>query len=184
MKKLKFQLIYLGILIIFIFCGTSRDTVNAYSKDSPASIEKLYMEIGYKTVEEAVHDFETYYKEDVKLPLMIPSIPFTHQFGRFSEDKVYHINDSLEVEYLNEKSGDNFYKINIRSLKNKIDFKNSKNQKEYTLQNGEKAVYVNSVHHNFLVLEKGKWQYIFGVNKKISNKITPETLVQIANSIH
>jgi hypothetical protein len=36
---------------------------------------------------------------------------------------------------------------------------------------------------NLLVFEKGNLQYRFSIDKKISEKITPEILVQIANSI-
>lgn len=36
---------------------------------------------------------------------------------------------------------------------------------------------------NFLVFEKDNWQYMLGIDKKILDKVTPEALVDIANSI-
>ena len=39
------------------------------------------------------------------------------------------------------------------------------------------------VGFNLLVFERGDWQYMFSIDKDVSNKVTPEILVQIANSI-
>ncbi|WP_251401586.1 hypothetical protein [Ureibacillus chungkukjangi] len=36
---------------------------------------------------------------------------------------------------------------------------------------------------NHLVFERGSWQYMLSVDKGVSDKVTPEILVQIANSI-
>jgi len=35
---------------------------------------------------------------------------------------------------------------------------------------------------NFLVFEKDNLQYMLGIDKEVSNKVTPEILVKIANS--
>lgn len=53
----------------------------------------------------------------------------------------------------------------------------------YTLQNGQKAIYMDKKIMNFLVFEKDNWQYMLRIDKKVSNKVTPEVLVDIANSI-
>ncbi|MFJ7972320.1 hypothetical protein [Psychrobacillus sp. NPDC096389] len=37
---------------------------------------------------------------------------------------------------------------------------------------------------NVLVFEKDEWQYMLSINKKVSDKVTPEHLVDIANSIN
>ncbi|UAT32937.1 hypothetical protein K7T73_20040 (plasmid) [Bacillus badius] len=78
-------------------------------------------------------EFEDHFKNDVKLPFKMPSIPFTHMFGRFWEDKEYNINDSLEIEFINEKSPINHYKIDIRPLKNKVVSTNRSHQTVYTV---------------------------------------------------
>ncbi|MCM3389862.1 hypothetical protein M3649_17215 [Ureibacillus chungkukjangi] len=44
------------------------------------SYEKIYPEIGYMTVEEAVKEFEQHFNQVLKLPLRVPPISFTHQF--------------------------------------------------------------------------------------------------------
>ncbi|MBO0602229.1 carbon monoxide dehydrogenase [Sporosarcina sp. E16_3] len=171
----------LGLLSILI-CGFIYGTVNANPNDTPPSIEEMYAEVGYKSVKEAVKEFENHFKKDVKLPKINPSIPFTHQFGRFYEDKEYNINDSLEIKFVNEKAVENHYKINIRPLKNKLIFKDKGNQEAYTLKNGQKAIYVEHQLFNFFVFENGNWQYMLGIDKRVS-KVTPDTLFEIANSI-
>lgn len=36
---------------------------------------------------------------------------------------------------------------------------------------------------NLLVFESDNWQYMFSIDADVSHKVTPEILVQIANSI-
>lgn len=63
-------------------------------------------------------------------------------------------------------------------------FKNKGTQQVHTLQNGQKAIYyMDGQLFSFLVFEKDNWQYMLGIDKKVSNKVTPEVLVDIANSI-
>ncbi|WP_225986006.1 carbon monoxide dehydrogenase [Psychrobacillus glaciei] len=137
--------------------------------------------IGYISVKDAVREFENHFKKDVTLPKIKPAILFTNQFGRFYEDREYNINDLLKIKFVNEKAVENNYKIDIRPLKNKIIFKDRENQKAYTLKNGEKAIYFEHQLFNFLVFENNNWQYMFGIDKRLS-KVTPG-LVEIANSI-
>lgn len=116
------------------------------------------------------------------MPLRLPPIPFTHYFGRFN-DLDGEINDSLDIEFISEKSPDNHYKIDIRHLKNKITIRDKGNQQIYKLKNGQKAIFIVERNSNILVFEKGNWQYMLGINNRIANKVTPEILVEIANSI-
>jgi hypothetical protein len=53
----------------------------------------------------------------------------------------------------------------------------------YILQNGQKAIYMVYLLFNFFVFEKNNWQYMLGIDNRLSNKMTPEMLVEIANSI-
>lgn len=167
----------LGLFSILIY-----GTVNANPNDTPPSFEEMYTEIGYKSVKEAVKEFENHFKQEVKLPKIKPSIPFTHQFGRFYEDKEYNLNDSLEIKFVNGQSAENHYKITIHPLKNKIPFKDRGKQKIYTLKNGQEAIYIEHQLFNFFVFENGNWQYILGIDKRVT-KVTPDTFVEIANSI-
>ncbi|MGB3261020.1 carbon monoxide dehydrogenase [Paenisporosarcina sp.] len=177
--------------VIFLLLLFSLSTALFTTRERPTkanlndtSLAEDYAQFGYISVEEAVKEFENHFKQDVKLPKIKPSIPFTHQFGRFHEDKEYDINDLLEIKFVNEKAEENIYKIDIRPLENKITIKDRSNQKVYTLKNGQKAIYFEHQLFNFFVFEIGNWQYMLGIDKRVS-KVTPEpdTLVEIANSI-
>ncbi|MCQ6276375.1 hypothetical protein JMM81_15780 [Bacillus sp. V3B] len=126
--------------------------------------------------------FENHFKKDVKLPFKVPSIPFTHYFGRFN-DLEGNLNDSLDIEFINEKSSEYHYKLDIRQLKYKINFKNEKNHTTYTLENGQKVIYFEHQYFNFFVFEHDNWQYILSVSKRVLDTVTPETFIEIANSI-
>lgn len=178
LRKVYFMISFICMAVFL----SAYDNVDANPQETPPSIEEKFTEVGYKTVNEAVKEFENHFKQDVKLPKIMPSIAFSHQFGRFFEDK-YDINDFLSIHFVNEKLPENNYKIDIRPLKNKLIFKDKGNQKMYALQNGEKAIYMNAPIMNVLVFEKDNWQYMLGIDKKISNKVTPEILVKIADSI-
>ncbi|MGG0657245.1 carbon monoxide dehydrogenase [Rummeliibacillus pycnus] len=174
------------ILFLLVIFGVKIGTVSANTKDSPPpSIEETFSEAGFKTVEESVEEFENYFECDVELPRMTPSISFTHRFGRFYEDKQYNMNHSLAIRFVNKDIRENIYKIDIRPLKNKINFKDklNLNGKEFTLQDGSKAIYFESHQFNFLVFEKNDLQYLLGIYRKVPNTVTPESLVKIANSI-
>ncbi|MBB6447243.1 hypothetical protein [Bacillus benzoevorans] len=172
------------LLLIFsiLICGIDTDKVCANENDKPPSYEEFFPEIGYKTAEEAIKEFEQHFKQDLKLPLRIPPIAFTHYFGRFN-NLDGDTNDSLDLAFINEKSPENHYKIDIRYLKNKITIRDKGNQKIYTLKNGQKAIFIIERNSNILVFEKDHWQYMLGIDKRIANKVTPEILVEIANSI-
>ncbi|MEK5422941.1 carbon monoxide dehydrogenase [Viridibacillus sp. FSL R5-0477] len=174
-KNVPFLLVLFGILI----CGLNYGTANANPIDTPPSFEEKFTEVGYKSVEESVNEFANHLKVDVKLPTIMPPITFTHKFGRFYRDKKYSMNDSLEIIYVNKDIRNNIYKIDIRPLKNKINFKG----KEYALKDGSKGIYFEHLYLNFLVFEKNNLQYILGIHKNVSNIEIPETLVRIANSI-
>lgn len=157
---------------------------SANRNDRPLTPEECYIKMGYKSVEEAVKDFENHFGEDVKLPTKKPSIPFDLQYGKFYEDKAYNTNDYLDIQFMHKKLLGNHFTINIRPLKKKIVFKEKQGQKLYTLKNGQKALYFeHRFASNFLVFESVQWQYMFGIDKRVSDKVTPEKLVEIANSI-
>jgi hypothetical protein len=182
MKKISVIFLLLLLSLSTVLFITWERPTKANPNDKPPSLEEGYAQVGYISVEEAVKEFENHFKQDVKLPKIKPFIPFTHQFGRFYEDKENNINDLLEIKFVNEKTDENNYKIDIRPLDNKIIIKDRDNQKAYTLKNGQKAIYFEHQLFNFFVFENGNWQYMLGMDKRIS-KVTPDKLVEIANSI-
>ncbi len=157
-------------------------TVFANSNDKPQPLEQIYPEIGYTTVEEAVNEVEKHFNQDLKLPLRIPPIEFTHHFGRFS-DLEGKINDSFEVEFVSDKSPENHYKIDVRPVNHKIPIRDKYVLCRYKLKNDIQATYMIISGFNVLVFERDNWQYMLSIDKRVSDKVTPEVLVEIANSI-
>ncbi|GAB0169437.1 carbon monoxide dehydrogenase [Lysinibacillus sp. CTST325] len=170
--------------IIFLF--SANEWVTANFQTSPPSFEEKFAEGGYKSAEESVKEFENRCKCKVKLPQITPPISFTHQFGKFYEDKKFNMNDALSIMFVNNEIKENIYKIEIRSIENKINFKDKLNfkGKEFTLQDGTKAIYFEDQLFNFFVFEKNNLQYLLGIYKETTNTDTPHTLVKIANSIN
>ncbi|MDT8861157.1 hypothetical protein N0O92_13020 [Alkalihalobacillus sp. MEB130] len=174
--------IVLLVCSFFIFGITSK-FVAANTNHEGRPYEEIYPEIGYITVEEAVKEFEHHFKQDLKLPLRLPPLSFTHHFGRFS-DAEGDINDSLELEFINEKSPENHYVVFVRPIEHKIPIKNKRVMKRFTLKNGSEAKFINvSDSIEALVFERDHWQYMLSIPKRVSDKVTPNMLVDIANSI-
>ncbi|GAM12393.1 hypothetical protein [Mesobacillus selenatarsenatis] len=173
MHKKFFHLFILSIILFWIHSGTA----NA-SNDKPRPLEEIYPEIGYKTVEESVKEFEHHFNQDLKLPLRVPPIDFTHHFGRFN-DLEGEINDSLEIELISDMSAEHHYKINVRPAKYKIPLK-AKNV--FKLKNGNDAIYTDVSGFNLLVFERDGWQYILSIDKRVSNRVPTDVFVEIANS--
>jgi len=138
-----------------------------------------YSEGGYKSLDSAVHAFEKYYKTEVKLPTIPSTISFTHKFGKFYVDSEYNLNTTLNLIFVNEHIKENIFKIDIRSLKHKLDFEGE----SYPLKDGSKGVYFEHQIYKFFVFEKNNLQYMFGIHKKGADSIKPELLVEMANSI-
>ncbi|MEK5187132.1 MULTISPECIES: hypothetical protein [Solibacillus] len=173
MNKLTFS-IFAASAILFLFVSVKMYAV----EDTPSSFEKKYAEVGYKSIEESVKEFQEFCKCEVRLPKALPPIPFTHEFGKFSEDKNY-INDTLEIRYVHENKTENIFKIDIKLIDNELEFKG----KEYLLEDGTKAVYFEREYFNFMFFEKNNLQFLMGISNKITDIDPGEELVRIANSI-
>ena len=168
MKRLTFLLSLVCILVIF----TNDGTVFASPPNTAPYFEENSRRVGYKTVKEAVKEFEEKCNCTVSLPTMLPDIPITHEFGAF-----YEKNKLLEIRFVNRKMKGNILKIEIRAVK--VNFEG----KEYTLQDGTKGIYIENSIFNILVVEKNNLQYSIAIGKKAPNIETPKTLIDIANSI-
>ncbi|WP_203363317.1 carbon monoxide dehydrogenase [Bacillus sp. REN10] len=161
----------------------SAGKVNAENRDINFTLEEKYTQVGFKTLEESINEFQNHFKKDVALPKTTPSITFTHKFGRFYKDREYKTNDFLEIKYVNEHISENNYKLDIRPLKNKLIFKGKGNQRKYKLEDDTNAIYFDDSLFNCLVFEKNNWQYIIGIDKRVSDKVTEKDLIKIANSV-
>jgi hypothetical protein len=170
------------LLFLLIICLILSGTVYANTNNKPQPFEQIYLEIGYKSVQEAVGEGEQHFKQKMKLPLRVPPIEFTHQFGRFNHSD-NGIDDSIDVEYVSDKSPENHYKIDVRPLKYKIPIRDKYVLGVYMLKNKNEAKYMTISGFNVLVFERDNWQYMLSVDKRVSEQVTPEILVEIANSI-
>ncbi|MCM3711105.1 hypothetical protein [Sporosarcina luteola] len=173
----------LFLLFCTFICWLYIGTVNAKPSDTPQSFEELFPEIGYKSVADAVNDFEDHMNQELKLPTRVPPISFTHYVGRFS-NLDGEINDSLEVKFISDQIPEHHFKIDVRPIQHKITIGKDKS-KVYKLKNGTTATYIDDLKFGFnmLVFELDNWQYMFSVDADISDKVTAEILIQIANSI-
>ena len=171
------------VLFSILICGLYYGTVNAKPNDTPHSFEEKYAEVGYKSVADALDDFEHHFNQELKLPTRVPPISFTHYYGRFS-NLGGEINDTLEVKFISDQLPDNHFKMDVRPIQHKITFEKYKS-KVFKLKNGTNATYIDDLKFGFnlLVFERGNWQYMFSIHADVSDKVTPEILVQIANSI-
>lgn len=178
------------LMIFFLFVSVS----NAYANVSPSNerepLEKMFLEYGYKPVDDAVLACEKHFNRNIELPVKLPPIGFTHAFGRCNIDTVSNINDHLEIEFLSDNriiTAANHYVINIRpaaSLPKELIHKREVIQ-TYELEDGTKATYGTMFHRriNALVFEINGWQYRMWVDKRIEDKVPGDILVEIANSI-
>ncbi|MGE7926084.1 hypothetical protein ACQKND_23370 [Viridibacillus arvi] len=64
-----------------VICGVYNGKVYATSNCQFRTIEESYLEIGYKSVDEALRDFKHHYKQDLQLPLRLPPVVYTHVFA-------------------------------------------------------------------------------------------------------
>lgn len=172
-----------SLILTFIFLILLPLNPNGVDATNTREFEDTYLEIGYKSVEEALDEFEKHYNEELLLPLRVPPIGFTHVFGRFN-DLEGDINDSFEVEFINEAIGKNHYMINVKHIDQKLKIPSKYVVKTYRLQNGNVAHHLD-FESNFdaLVFEIGPWQYRLSIPRRLSEEVTVEMLVDIANSI-
>ncbi|MGG2027967.1 hypothetical protein AB1282_19900 [Gottfriedia sp. S16(2024)] len=170
------------IILIFIFFALFNGKVHANSNYKTRTIEESYSNLGYVSVDEAVKAFEQHFGQNLELPLRVPPIPFTHVFGRFNDSEGEQ-NDSFDMEFISEESSGIHFFINVKLAKYRMKIFDRDVVRVYKLNNGEKATYMNIRGANLLVFERGNFHYLFSANEKVSEKVTPEILVQIANSI-
>ncbi|MBD8025951.1 hypothetical protein H9636_04695 [Ureibacillus sp. Re31] len=177
-------MIYLNkLLLLFlistVICGAINiGKVNANSHFQPQTIEESYLEIGYKSVGEALRDYEHHYKEKLQLPLRVPPIVYTHVFARTIEGNK---GDLFEMQFINEKSNENNFLISV-APKDSIEILDKEVINKFKLKSGNTAYLLDTGRAVFLIFEKDNLQYRFSIDKRVSKKITPEILVQIANS--
>ncbi|MFC0270496.1 hypothetical protein ACFFIX_03370 [Metabacillus herbersteinensis] len=84
------------------------------------------------------------------------------------------------MEFISDQSPENHYKIDVRPVNQKIPIREKYVLNVFKLKSGNDATYMKIAGFNVLVFERDSWQYMLSVDKRVSDKVTPETLVQIA----
>lgn len=145
-KLAKYRLRTMLFVSVLLY-GIVNETVYAMEDDAPQPLAP----IGYKTIKAEQH-----YDQQLKLPLRVPPISFTHQFGRFNTSHYF------EVMLINEITPQHHYKIDVRPLKEKNPFKKYSST-VLPLKNGHDALYIDhaQIGFNLLVIERDNWQYVF-----------------------
>lgn len=140
--------------------------------------------MGYTSVHQALQESNKHFNHTISLPIQLPPVPFTHYYGRFNNLEG-SVNDGFEAEYMNKALSENHYAIRVRPVENKVKIREGNIDRTFKLNDGKTAIYSTKASGviNFLLFEKDGWQYMLSVDKRISNKVTSEILVEIANSI-
>ena len=176
MKKL---LVFFAAFLILV-CSSS--FIHTYAKDY--RFEKNFIEVGYKEVNKALEESEKHFNRNIVLPIQIPPIVFTHNLGRFSNLEG-NANDYLEIIYLNKDIGGNHYIIEIRSIDYKIKINEEHVNQVLKLNDGSEAVFSTIMIQGFntLVFEKKGFQYNLVIDTRVSDQVTLDSLMEIANSV-
>lgn len=181
--------IFLMWLIIFSFFTTKGYALGTDTPNDVPSFEQPYFDVGFKSVETALKECEAIHHRELRLPIKLPPIPFTHHLGRCVNDKGEY-NDELEIEYLHKARGMNHYKIDIRPIEQKIDFGKSRGElNKFKLRDGSDALYFTTKTpmsrggFNLLVFEKNGWQYRLAVDARIGGQVAAKALIGIADSV-
>lgn len=176
-KRLKIPV----LCIIFTF-SISRGVKANYTSEE---FQKSFFIIGYTELYDAVQESNKHFKRDIALPVQIPPIEFTHSFGRLI-DLDGDTNDEFEIEYRHINNPKNHYMIWVKPVKHGIPIRKEQIDQTFELKDGTKASYSTKIarRFNLLVFEKNGCQYVLNINKAVSDKVTPEILVEIANSVN
>ncbi|MGG1685459.1 hypothetical protein [Pseudalkalibacillus sp. NRS-1564] len=113
-----------------------------------------------------------------------PPITFTHSFGRF-DDLEGDINDELEITYINKDATKNHYIISIKPSRYKLTLNPNLIDRTIPLKDGTSALLSNKKLGRFIVLffEDEGWQYRLSLDSASPEKVSPDMLVDIANSL-
>lgn len=179
-------MVLIKIIKIFVLCIVLTFSFSFVAKANYSSKEfqKSFFEIGYKGIHEALDESSKHFKKDIALPVQLPPIAFTHGFGRL-DNLDGEMNDKYEIEYLNKDKPQNHYKIFVQPVKYGLDFKEYLIDQKLKTNIGSEAIYSTKAVRGFnlLVFEKNEFQYVLSVDKRISDIVTPEILMEIVNSI-
>lgn len=175
----KFSILMLTALLVFF----NLKDIKADNRNE--DFEKVLTEIGYKEVSIALQETKDHFKRYLALPTRLAPVAFTHSFGRLS-DLDGKINDEFEIKFIHKDLPQNHYMIRVKPIEHRVTFEENDIDQIFKLNSGKNALYISTklLGFNLLVFDKDGWQYALSVDKKISDEVTPEILIDIANSIN
>lgn len=184
----KFKLggwIYMKIIYIvltFLFVGNAHVVKSERIKPEGwyVVVNEVYIDNGFTEVIDAVKKAEQFYKGEIELPTRLPPISFTHVLGRFNDGVEV---PRLEITYLDENSGYIRYKILITKVP-EYRLNPSNVPEKIELGDGNEILYYNKQKwlDTFIVEKKG-FEYSYVIDKKSSNKISVDGIVEIIKSM-
>jgi hypothetical protein len=168
-----------SVIVLAFLLGTS--VMPGVAKGASDSLEEDLFDMGFEPVLAAIETCETHFGRKIVIPYKLPTIPFHYFLGRCGTS--YGINNQFQVDFINEDVA--VYSIRMRPIEQRIDFSKNERARKYNLNDGSTASYIEIRPGKpyFLVFDKKDWQYTLQVNSKEPNIVTPEQLVEIADSI-
>ncbi|MBX0359803.1 hypothetical protein [Halobacillus sp. Nhm2S1] len=171
-----------GMALLLITCLLVVFTPAYAQVDEPKPLEDFYAEYGYKSLDEAVKEFEQQMKMKVTLPKKLPSLAFTHVLARVNRLGGSE-NLELNVEYLNEHVPENHFNVDIRPAENKLFIHEKRIIEQVRLKTGGKGIFVKVPGFHVFVFETEQWQYRLSMDQRVADHFFPDELVEIANTI-
>jgi hypothetical protein len=92
-------------------------------------------------------------------------------------------NDTFDAEFVNDEVPGNHYMIEVHSSKYSYTIKDKDILNVYKLNDGSKVTYTRISGFNVLIFEKDDWDYILSIDKRVSKKVTAESLIKITNPV-
>ncbi|RDY65811.1 hypothetical protein DXT76_21685 [Halobacillus trueperi] len=168
--------------LVFITCMLGVHTPVHAQVDQSKPLEEFYAEYGYKSLEEAVKEFEQQMKMKISLPKKLPSLSFTHVLARVNR-LGGNENVELNVEYLNEHVPENHFKMDIRPAENKLFIHEKRIIEQVRLKTGGKGIFVKVPGFHVFIFETEHCQYRLSMDQRVSDHFYPDELVEIAKTI-
>ncbi|MDH6674854.1 hypothetical protein M2277_005553 [Paenibacillus sp. LBL] len=166
-----------------LWLGISPDDHQSMEESSINDYQQAILESGAQLVEEAVRTCEVHFGKKILLPPQLPSVSFTHQYGR-CYDTQGGLDEHLEIHYQHQHKPENEYTIELYPRKNRQQL-NYLSFDETELADHNVAKFykgpINSIQ--LLAFEKGDWQYLLTAANQASSAIGQQELTEIAQSL-
>ncbi|WP_147635507.1 hypothetical protein [Risungbinella massiliensis] len=90
----------------------------------------------------------------------------------------------MELKFVNDKVPENHYMVYVQPSEHRLSIEDQDVVKVHRLKDGSKASFMTNIGFNILVFERANWQYVLSIDKRVADQVSPETLVEIAESIN